>query len=170
VDILRIYSDADGESHFEDVRVDLAAFSASGLQTASSELWPDRQAGWAAGPAGPGSARRPRAHPAHRPAGQAAARRRHRPVMAARPHRALGRIDPTPPGQRPLVPQLRQTRPRRKDLPGHRGTVVSCAAGRGQRRGSQVSNLTMCGGMAGGEHRFRAKRRRRRDARRDCEL
>jgi hypothetical protein len=44
VDIVRIYSDADGESHFEDVQVDLAAFSASGLQTASSELWPDRHA------------------------------------------------------------------------------------------------------------------------------
>jgi hypothetical protein len=39
VDIVRIYADADGETHFEDVKVDLAAFSASGLQTASSELW-----------------------------------------------------------------------------------------------------------------------------------
>jgi hypothetical protein len=33
VDIVRIYSDADGESHLEDVQVDLAAFSASGLQS-----------------------------------------------------------------------------------------------------------------------------------------
>jgi hypothetical protein len=44
VDIVRFYSDADGDSHFEGVQVDLAAFSVSGLQTASSELWPARAA------------------------------------------------------------------------------------------------------------------------------
>ena len=42
MDIVRIYSDTDGESRFEDLSLDLAPFSAHGLHTASSELWQSR--------------------------------------------------------------------------------------------------------------------------------
>jgi hypothetical protein len=42
VDIVRIYADADGESRFEDLTLDLVDFSAQGLATASSELWPSK--------------------------------------------------------------------------------------------------------------------------------
>ena len=42
MDIVRIYSDTDGESRFEDLSLDLSPFSAYGLQTASSELWQSR--------------------------------------------------------------------------------------------------------------------------------
>src|SRR5262245_33184802 len=40
--IVRIYPDADGESRFEDVDLDLEPFVAHGLRTASSELWPTK--------------------------------------------------------------------------------------------------------------------------------
>lgn len=40
MDIVRIYADADGESHFEDVTLDLGDLTVGTLRTASSELWP----------------------------------------------------------------------------------------------------------------------------------
>jgi hypothetical protein len=100
------------------------------LIRAAGLRWPvDRHPGSTASPPGPGPARRSRPHPAHRPAGPPAARRRDRPVMAPGPRRALGHLDPPPPGPLTLVPQTRQTRPRRQHLPGQL-TIGGCRTGR----------------------------------------
>lgn len=37
---VRIYSDADGESHFEDIELDLVPLSVGELRTSSTENWP----------------------------------------------------------------------------------------------------------------------------------
>ena len=53
------------------------------------------------------AARRPRPHPAHRPRGQATARRRTQPAETARPRRPLAPMATPPPGTIPLVPPTR---------------------------------------------------------------
>jgi hypothetical protein len=40
VNAVRIYSDADGESHFEDIELDLVPLSVGELRTSSTENWP----------------------------------------------------------------------------------------------------------------------------------
>jgi hypothetical protein len=42
VEILRIYADADGQSRFEDVSLDLLSSTATGAEMASTDLWPGK--------------------------------------------------------------------------------------------------------------------------------
>ena len=74
---------------------------------------PYRYPGAPACAARPGTARRPRHDPADRARGQAHPRRPRCPALASRPRRALGRLDPHPPGSLTMVPPAHQTRPRR---------------------------------------------------------
>ena len=105
---------------------------------------PDRHAGTAADPPGPAAARRPRPHPAHRPASQAAAHRRDRTVMATGTRGPMGHLDPPPPGPLPLVPQTRKTRPQHRDLPGQL-TKYGCRTGHADRRiGAQEPSCSVC--------------------------
>ena len=52
------------------------------------------------------------------PGDQAPARRPHHPAPAPVARHPLGRLDPPPPGPLTMVPQTRQTRPRRRTFPG----------------------------------------------------
>ncbi len=79
---------------------------------------PHRHPGTTPGQARSAAARRARQDPADHPGAQAAARRPQHPPPAPMGCHPLGRMDPPPPGPRALVPQTRQTRPRRRNLPG----------------------------------------------------
>jgi hypothetical protein len=66
----------------------------------------------------PAATRRARHDPADHPGDQAAGRRPDHPAATPLACHSLGRMDPPPPGPLPMVPQTRQTRPRRRALPG----------------------------------------------------
>ena len=86
--------------------------------TAAAPARPHRHPGTAPGPGRSAAARRARHDPADHPRDQAAARRPHHPAPAPVARHPLGRMDPPPPGPLTMVPQTRQTRPRRRDRPG----------------------------------------------------
>ena len=74
---------------------------------------PHRHPSTAPGPARSAATRRARHDSADHPRDQAPARRPHHPAPAPVARHPLGRMDPPPPGPLTMVPQTRQTRPRR---------------------------------------------------------
>ena len=94
---------------------------------------PHRYPGAAPDPPGPATTAGTRHDPADHPGDQAPARRPHHPAPAPVARHPLGHMDPPPPGPLTMVPQTRQTRPRRRDCPGQ---LVKC--GCRTRRGSRI--------------------------------
>ena len=86
-------------------------------------------AGAAPGQARPVATAGTRHDPADHPGDQAPARRPHHPAPAPVARHPLGRMDPPPPSPLTMVPQTRQTRPRRRDRPGQ---LAKCGCRTGQ--------------------------------------
>ena len=86
--------------------------------TAALAQGPHRHPGTAPGHGPVSRPRRARHDPADHPRDQAPDRRPHHPAPAPVACHPLGRMDPPPPGPLTMVPQTRQTRPRRRDRPG----------------------------------------------------